>query len=257
MPAKVITICQRKGGVGKSSSTLNLAYSLAEKGKKVLVVDLDDQQNTTTSISGHLQAEKTIEDLILKEGLSLNDVITPTDWPNVWMLPASGNLSGVIKHMDDEVGGHMILREKFSSCQGIDYIFLDTSPSLNILVTNAFCAADFLFIPLSSKYFSLQGLAQTLAAFAKVKKRLNPDLELLGMAFVIHDGRNVLAREIVEDVKKNYERFLFETMVGVNIAIEEAQVKKQSILSYAPANRGAMQYRQLGEEVLERIGLYG
>ena len=110
-----------------------------------------------------------------------------------------------------------------------------------------------MFIPLSSKYFSLQGLNQTLEAYSKIKSRLNTDLNLLGFAFVIHDKRNVLANEITEKVKSQYGSLLFDTLIGINIKIEEAQVKKQSILSYCPADRGAEQYRALGKEIMNRI----
>ena len=249
-----ITIGQRKGGVAKSTSTLNLAYGLAEQGHRVLVVDLDDQQNATTSISSHLAGDKTVADLLLQDDVEITQVMQPTEWTNVWMLPASANLSGVAKHLDSEVGGHLVLAEKLQTATAIDYILIDTSPSLNILVINALCASNYLFIPLSSKYFSLQGLAKTLGAFGKVKQRLNPDLALLGMAFVIHDKRNTLACEIMEKVRQQYPALLFNSVVGVNIKIEEAQVNKQSVLTYAPSDRGAEQYRALAAEILARTG---
>jgi chromosome partitioning protein len=252
--SKTITICQRKGGVAKSTCSLNLACVLAEAGWRVLIVDLDDQQNTTTTLSACVESGSTVADLLLNDETDIASVITATDWPNVWMLPASANLSAAAKHLDSEVGGHLVLGEKLKMITGIDYIIIDTSPALNILVINALCASDYLFIPLSSKFFSLQGLAKTLAAYTKVKQRLHPGLELLGMAFVIHDGRSTLAAEIVERVQTQYPNYLFKTIVGINIRIEEAQVKKQSILTYAPDDRGAEQYRSLGREMLERIG---
>jgi chromosome partitioning protein len=248
-----ITTSQRKGGVGKSTSTLNLACVLAEQGHKVLIIDLDDQQNTTRSISGIVKAEKTIEDLLLHEEVSLKETAVKTDWENVFILPASPNLSGVIKYLDTEVGGHLILKEKLSEDYEFDFILIDTSPSLNILVINALCASDYMFIPMSSKYLSVQGLRQTLKAFDKVTGRLNPDLKLLGIAIVYHDGRSVLANEIIDKLKDKYRKEMFQTVIGVNIRIEEAQVNKQSILSYSSIDRGSLQYRQLGFEILERI----
>jgi chromosome partitioning protein len=248
-----ITTSQRKGGVGKSTSTLNLACVLAEQGHKVLIIDLDDQQNTTRSISGIVKSRKTIEDLLLDEEVSLKETAVKTDWENVYILPASPNLSGAVKYLDTEVGGHLILKEKLSQDNEFDYVLIDTSPSLNILVINALCASEYMFIPMSSKYLSVQGLRQTLKAFDKVTGRLNPDLRLLGIAIVYHDGRSVLANEVIEKIKGKYSKELFNTVIGVNIKIEEAQVNKQSILSYSSVDRGSLQYRQLGSEILERI----
>ena len=267
----VITIGQRKGGVGKSTATLNLSCVLAEKGFRVLIIDLDDQQNTTMttkvnnddlvvrqarSISSLVDSSKTIEDLLLKDDVTLNDVAVQTAWQNVYILPSSANLSGAVKALDGELGGHLVLSEKLRSSsdnEKFDFVLIDTSPSLNILVINALCASDYLFIPLSSKYFSMQCLKQTLESFQKVTGRLNPHLKLLGIAFVCHDKRHVLANEVVEQIKGKYEDKLFKTLIGVNIKIEEAQVRKQSILEYSPEDRGAIQYRELGEEVLKRV----
>jgi chromosome partitioning protein len=250
---KTITVCQRKGGVGKSTSSLNLAYALAEKGYRILIIDLDDQQNTTSSISASLNPELTIADLLLRDEITVADVMVETEWAGVRIIPASPSLSGAVKHLDGEVGGHLILKEKLSQAKDLDYVIIDNSPSLNILVINGFCASDYLLIPLSSKYLTLQGLQQTLAAFNKVKSRLNGSLSILGMAFVIHDGRSTLATEVLDKVRQKYPSLIFNTVVGTNIRIEEAQVKKQSVLTYAPEDRGAVQYRALAQEILDRI----
>jgi chromosome partitioning protein len=135
-----------------------------------------------------------------------------------------------------------------------DLCIIDTSPSLTMLTVNAMCASHGIFIPLSSNYFSLEGLAQTMEAYRKVKEGLRRDLNLYGAAFVIHDGRTNLACEVSAKVKEQYPDLLCETVIGRNIKIEEAQVKKQSILSYAPNDRGAVQYRALAAELTARIG---
>ena len=131
-----------------------------------------------------------------------------------------------------------------------DFVLIDTCPSLNILVLNALCSSQYMFIPLSSKYLSLQGLKQTIDAFKKVAGRLNPDLNFLGIGFVNHDKRNVLANEVVDQVFNNFKDDALKTMIGINIKIEEAQVRKESILTYAPEDRGSEQYRELGKEIL-------
>lgn len=248
-----ITFLQRKGGTGKSTAALNLAHVLAVLGYKVLLIDIDDQQNTSNSISRHIRADLTVADLLLKDEIQAADAAIQTEWENVWIIPASPNLSGALKHLDSEVGGHLVLKEKLQATGGYDICLLDNSPSLNILNISSLCASSHLFIPLSSKYFSLQGLGQTLNAYNKVKKRLNPDLKLLGMAFIIHDKRTTLGSEIVDRVKKQYPALLFNTIITTNIRIEEAQVKKQSILTYSPDDRGSGQYRELGLELIGRL----
>jgi chromosome partitioning protein len=249
----VITIGQRKGGNGKSTSALNLAHAFALKGKRVLLIDLDDQKNSTSAIGTKGRALAGVEELLLKAEVTASDAAVDTEWEGVSLVPASGSLSGAIRELDGEVGSHLVLKEKLDKADGFDICLIDTSPSLNILVVNALCASRWLFIPLSSKYFSLQGLGQTLEAFSKVKSRLNPDLTLLGMAFVIHDGRSGLAREVMSKALSEYPEELCTSWVGQNIKIEEAQVKRQSIFTYAPDDRGTSQYRALADELLLRM----
>jgi chromosome partitioning protein len=250
----IFTIGNRKGGVGKSTFALNFAMFIAQLGFKVLIIDLDDQQNATKSISNIVKSEKTIEDFLLNENIALCDVAIETLWLNVFILPSSSNLSGVTRALDSELGGHIVLKERLTKYKDMfDYVVIDTSPSLNILTTNALCASDYLLIPLNSKFFSLQGLQKTMTAFNKVIERLNPTLKLLGIAVVCHDKRNVLAHEVIDQIRSAYPEYLLNSFVGINIKIEEAQVKKESILTYDPADKGSIQYRELGNEILSRI----
>jgi len=250
-----ITIGQRKGGNGKSTSALNLAHAFALTGKRVLLIDMDDQKNSTSAIETATPPTKTIEDLLLDPAVSVSAAAVATTWPGVWLVAASANLSGTIRELDAEVGSHLVLKEKLAAAAGeFDLCLIDTSPSLNILVVNALCASRWLFVPLSSKYFSLQGLGQTLEAFKKVQGRLNPGLEILALAFVIHDRRSGLAKDVVDKARAEYPALVCDTLVGQNIKIEEAQVLRQSILGYAPEDRGAEQYRALAVELTTRFG---
>ncbi len=249
----VITVGQRKGGNGKSTSALNLAHAFALSGKKVLLIDLDEQKNSTSAVSTKTVPELTVENLLLDSTSTVESVAVETAWDGVSLIAASGNLSGVIRELDGEVGSHLVLKEKLSGAEGYDLCLIDTSPSLNILVVNALCASQWLFIPLSSKYFSLQGLVQTLEAFKKVQTRLNPDLKVLGLAFVIHDRRSSLARDVVEKAQTAYPRLVCETLIGQNIKIEEAQVLRKSVIGYASEDRGSLQYQALAAELLARI----
>jgi chromosome partitioning protein len=248
-----ITICQRKGGNGKSTSALNLAHAFAERGKRVLLIDLDDQRNATSAIGTLRPVQDTVEGLLLNEGVRAGDVAEPTRWEGVDLIAASGNLSGVLRELEGDVGSHRVLGEKLQWAAGYDLCLIDTSPSLNLLVVNALCASRWAFIPLSSKYFSLQGLGQTVEACRKVRERLNPRLEVAGMAFVIHDRRSRLAREVVAKAREEYPEYVLETVIGQNIRIEEAQVRKESVISYAPGDRGAEQYRALAAELEGRM----
>jgi chromosome partitioning protein len=249
-----ITICQRKGGNGKSTSTLNLAHAFALSGHRVLVIDLDDQKNTTSAIAASCAPSRTVEHLLIENDESLADVVTPTEWAGVSLVAASASLSGAIRELDGEVGSHLVLKEKLgAAADQFDICLIDTSPSLNILVVNALVASEFAFIPLSSRYFSLQGLGQTLESVRKVSSRLNPALSVLGIAFVIHDGRSSLAREVIAKAKETYPELVCEAVVSQNIHIEEAQVVRKSIFDYAPLDRGAEQYRALSLELLSRL----
>ena len=249
-----ITIGQRKGGNGKSTSALNLAHAFAQSGKRVLLIDLDDQKNATSAIAVQNPPVHTVETLLLNPSITVADSAVPTTWEGVSLIAASSSLSGTIRELDGEVGSHLVLKEKLESSHAdFDLCLIDTSPSLNILVVNALCASDYLFIPMSSKFFSLQGLGQTLEAFTKVKSRLNPALTVLGLAFVIHDGRSGLAKEVMAKAREEYPELVCSSWVGQNIKIEEAQVGRQSILSYAPTDRGADQYRALASELTQRM----
>jgi chromosome partitioning protein len=250
---KTITICQRKGGNGKSTSALNLSCAFAASGLKVLLIDMDEQKNTSTAVETVAEPGAAIDSLLMYVDCPVSSVTIPTTWEGVDLIPSQSNLSGIIKVLDGEVGGHAVLKEKLDQCDEYDICIIDTSPSLNILTLNALCASDWAFIPLSSKYFSLQGLGQTLEAVKKVHGRLNRKLKLLAIAFVMHDGRSNLAQEVVEKAREEYGEYLCATLVGQNIKIEEAQTSKNSILYYAPEDRGAAQYKALAGELLERM----
>ena len=253
---KIICTIQRKGGNGKSTASLNLAAAFASHGNRVLLVDTDDQKNTTSAIPTKRPIIKTVESLLLEEEAEIEDVAEPTCWEGIDLVAGSLGLSSAVACLDDLSDGHLALRNKLQAAKysgRYNVCIIDTSPSLNMLTINAMCASDGIFVPLTSNYFSLEGLAQTLDAYAKVKENLNRGLRFFGTAFVIHDGRSRLACEALEKVKKQYPGLLYKTVISRNIKIEEAQVKKQSIFSYAPNDRGAAQYRALARELTERM----
>jgi len=249
----VVTICQRKGGNGKSTCALNLAHAFALKGERVLLIDMDDQRNTTSAIPTKKPITYTVENLLFDKYTTVADAAEATLWDGVDLIAGSGNLSAAAAKLNDEPMGHQFLLANLLGAPYYDLCIIDTSPSLTILTINAMCASRGIFIPLTSNYFSLEGLAQTLEAYGKVRQGLRKDLQVFGAAFVIHDGRTLLANEVREKVKEQYPELLLETVIGRNIKIEEAQVRKQSIFSYAPNDRGAEQYRALARELDQRM----
>ena len=250
---KVVTITQRKGGNGKSTLTLNLAHAFALEGKRVLLIDMDDQRNTTGALPTKRSAAYTIEHLLFDQYTTVEEATEETLWEGVSLIAGSRNLSLASVKLEGMAESHKRLLTKLLYSKHFDLCLIDTSPSLNILTINAMCASHGIFIPLSSNYFSLEGLAQTMDAYRKVREGLRGDLKLYGAAFVMHDSRTRLANEVQEKVKEQYPDLLCKTFIGRNIRIEEAQVKKQSIFSYAPADKGAAQYRALAAELALRM----
>ena len=252
---RVVTICQRKGGNGKSTLALNLAHAWALEGKRVLLIDLDEQKNTTSAIPTKRPAAYTVEELLFDHCTTVYDAAEKTLWEGVDLIAGSANLSAAASRLEQMPLSHKQLLANLLGSRYYDLCLIDTSPSLNIFTLNAMCASHGIIIPLTSNYFSLQGLAQTMAAYLKVREGLRGDLKLYGAAFVIHDGRTRLAKEVQEKVRQQYPELLCETVIGRNIKIEEAQVVKQSIFSYAPYDRGAAQYRALAAELERRMAL--
>lgn len=242
----------RKGGNGKSTSCQNLGAAIALKGYKVLVVDLDEQGNTSSTMDIGFE-NQTVEEVLCNENEEIKKELL-VKWEGLELLGTKGGLSGAAKSIDKELASHNILKEKLKKIkEDYDYILIDTSPNLNILTINALCACGYVFIPMSTKYYSNEGLLQTTNSIEKVQEKLNYDLDLLGVAIVIHDGRSTLAKEVSEEVGIKNPSVLFKNLINQNIKIEEAQVKGMSIFTYAPKDRGALQYMALTEEILERI----
>jgi len=252
---KVVTICQRNGGNGKSTSVLNLAAAFAEQGKRILLIDLDDQKNTSSAIATKQKAAYTVENLLFDQYTTLEDAAEETEWENIALIGGSQNLPDAAVKLEMMTEGHKRLLMKLHFSKYYDLCIIDTSPGLTMLTINAMCASHGIFIPLSSNYLSLEGLARTMEAYRKVRDGFRHDLKLYGAAFVNYDGKSRLARETQEKVAEQYPEMVMETVVGRNIKIEEAQARKQPVLSYAPDDKGAIQYRALAAELALRIGL--
>lgn len=247
----VISIANHKGGVGKTTSTVNLAAGLARMGHKVLVVDMDPQANATTCMGLTQKQERTIYQVI-----AFHDPITRVIQPlqdNLDLAPASVHLAGFEKN--SEVGKEFILQEAIAAVKDqYDYIIIDCPPSLGSLTITALTASDFAIIALQSEFLALQGMQEFIKILRTVKTRMNRDLELLGIAVTRYDNRKVLHKDVLAYAQNEFGDMIFHTVIRDNVALAEAQSVGQHIFEYNARSIGAEDYAALAKEVVERVG---
>ena len=246
----IISLLNHKGGVGKTTSAVNIGAGLVELGKKVLLVDLDPQANLTLSfgigrqpvtIYEAMRGESELQPFTIRENLDI--VISTLD------------LSGVEMELSNEAGREYILREVFDPLvDNYDFIILDCPPSLGLLTLNALTCSNYVIIPLQTEFLALQGLAKIKQVIDKVKFRLNKDLEIGGVIATMYDARKVLSRDVVETILKYFGEKVFKTYIRDNVALAEAPAQQKDIFSYAPKSSGAEDYLNLCKEILERMG---
>jgi chromosome partitioning protein len=247
---KIISLLNHKGGVGKTTSAINIAAGLAQLGKQVLWIDLDAQANVGLSLGiprqkftiyEALRGESELIPYTYKEGL---DVVTSTL-----------DLSGAEMELINEAGREYILRELFEAVQDdYDFIILDCPPSLGLLTLNALTSSDFVYIPLQTQFLALQGLAKMKQVIDKVRFRLNKKLEIGGVIATMYDSRKVLNRDVVDTIRKYFGEKVFKTLIRNNISLAEAPAQRQDIFSYNKNSNGAKDYMSLCKEILERTG---
>jgi chromosome partitioning protein len=246
--SKVISISNHKGGVGKTTSAINLGAGLSKLGKRVLLIDLDPQANLSQSL-GLVDQERTIYGALRGEyKLQPIPVVAGLD-----LIPSTLDLSGAEIEMSGEAGREYILRELVDPIKGsYDYVLIDSPPSLGLLTINAFTASDEVFIPLQAQYLALQGLTKLLEVVDKITKRLNKELRVGGVFITQYDGRKVLNRDVVATIGAHFQDQLFKTMVRDNIALAEAPSQGLDIFRYNPKSYGAEDYLSLSQEVINR-----
>jgi chromosome partitioning protein len=245
--SKVITISNHKGGVGKTTSTINIGAGLNSLGQKVLLIDLDPQANLTQSL-GIVEPTRTIYGAIRGEyGLE------PISLPNgVDVVPSTLDLSGAEVELSGEAGREYILKELIEPLRGnYDFILIDSPPSLGLLTINAFTSSDLVYIPLQAQYLALQGLAKLMEVIEKIKKRLNKGLTVGGVFITQYDNRKVLNRDVVATIEAHFTDKVFTTKVRDNIALAEAPANGMDIFSYSPKSYGAEDYKALSLEILK------
>ncbi|MFV0433334.1 MAG: ParA family protein [Leucobacter sp.] len=252
-PARIIAMCNQKGGVGKTTTTINLAASLARYGRRVLAVDFDPQGALSAGLGVPAHDVPTIYDLMLGKVRDPREAIQPTGTLDLDVIPANIDLSAAEVHLVTEVAREQILAGVLRKvAPDYDVILIDCQPSLGLLTVNALTASHGVLIPLACEYFALRGVALLVETIDKVKDRLNPALELDGILATMYDSRTLHAREVLERVVDTFGDKVFDTVISRTVKLPDAQIAAKSILDYAPSNTAAEAYLKLARELVQR-----
>ena len=251
----IIAITNQKGGVGKTTTAINLAAAMALKGLRTLLIDLDPQANSSLSFVEIHQLERTIYDVLTDPSVDMADVVLEAEQvPNLHIAPSSIALAKIESTLLGELDSYYRLKDKLSKVRRrYDYVIIDTPPALGIITVNAMVAATHVLIPIQSSYFALEGTDDLLETIDKIKQRANRRLQILGAVLTLFDGRTILSRDIRKQVEEVFGDKLFDTVISKSVRLEESPAYREPIFSFAPRSSGAFQYYKLSEEILSRV----
>ncbi len=249
---KTIVVTNQKGGVGKSTSVVNIGTALAMNGKKVLIIDFDPQANAVSGFGiDKTKLENTVYDVLIDDALDVKSVIQPTEVENLSVIPSNIDLSGAHIELADVQNKYFILKKRLESIkQDYDYILIDTPPSLGLLTLGGLCAADDVLIPLQAEYYALEGISQLLNTINLVQKKLNPALKLLGIFITMFDGRTNLSSQVQEEIQKAFGDKVFKAVIPRSVKLSEAPSFGKPIFLYQPNSVGASAYNDLAKEII-------
>lgn len=251
----VITIANQKGGVGKTTTAINLASALAFMGHKVLLVDTDPQAHSTLScLPDPSKYEKSLFDALINPGLPISSIIVKSTIPGLDLILSRISMAKLEPTLLGEIDGHFRLKDALQPIRNnYQFIFIDTPPTLGLITVNSLVAADSVLIPIQSSYLCLEGTDGLLETIEKVKRVANPNLEIIGVVITLFDRRTNLAKDVVKRIRQVFGPKVFKTFVSKSVKLEESPAYKESIFTYAPDSVGAWQYRKIAEEILERV----
>ena len=253
-PARIIAMCNQKGGVGKTTTTINLGASLAEFGRKVLLVDFDPQGSLSVGLGiNPYEIEKSVYHLLMDRSVTFGDVVVKTNVPGLDVLPSNIDLSAAEVQLVNEVAREQVLSRALApAVPDYDFIIIDCQPSLGLLTVNALTAANGIIVPMECEFFALRGVAMLVETIGKVQDRLNPGLQLDGLVATMYDSRTLHSREVLARLVEAFEEKVFHTAISRTVRFPETTVAGEPITTFASASGGAYSYRELAKEVLAR-----
>lgn len=250
----VVAVTNQKGGVGKTTTSVNLAAAVAMKGHPTLLIDLDPQAHSSLSYIDTNDFGLSVYDALVDPEVDIADTVVATTLPGLHIAPSRIALAKLEIKLAGEFDGHYRLRDKLTkTMHNYRFVIIDTPPTLGLLTVNALVAATHVLIPIQSSYLAMEGTDDLLDTVQRVRERVNPDLDILGVLLTMLDRRTVLGRDVVKQVRSVFGDKVFDTMISRNVRLEESPAYKEAIFTHAPGSSGAVQYAKLGEEVLARV----